>query len=109
MLYYQVHFPLDILFFFFNDPPTTEIYTLSLHDALPICPSHADRVEERREHQRKGNAHEEGRYHAERSHSPGGAAVALLRLEEGLWRPLSASHGGYSIGSVGRAHALGAR
>src|SRR5438132_14320141 len=23
-------------FFFFNDPPTTEIYTLSLHDALPI-------------------------------------------------------------------------
>src|SRR5262249_61503810 len=24
-------------FFFFNDPPTTEIYPLSLHDALPIC------------------------------------------------------------------------
>src|SRR5437762_4411111 len=24
-------------FFFFNDPTTTEIYTLSLHDALPIC------------------------------------------------------------------------
>src|SRR5947199_8917502 len=24
-------------FFFFNDTPTTEIYTLSLHDALPIC------------------------------------------------------------------------
>src|SRR5438876_10495044 len=24
------------LFFFFNAPPTTEIYTLSLHDALPI-------------------------------------------------------------------------
>src|SRR6266496_5317932 len=23
-------------FFFFNDTPTTEIYTLSLHDALPI-------------------------------------------------------------------------
>src|SRR5438034_9782193 len=26
------------LFFFFNQSPTTEIYTLSLHDALPICP-----------------------------------------------------------------------
>src|SRR3712207_9228828 len=26
------------LFFFFNDTATTEIYTLSLHDALPICP-----------------------------------------------------------------------
>src|SRR5205823_13803672 len=28
---------LSFLFFFFNDTPTTEIYTLSLHDALPIC------------------------------------------------------------------------
>ena len=26
-----------IVFFFFNDTATTEIYTLSLHDALPIC------------------------------------------------------------------------
>src|SRR6478752_10518029 len=28
-----------IFFFFFNDTATTEIYTLSLHDALPISPS----------------------------------------------------------------------
>src|SRR2546427_3804597 len=27
----------SFFFFFFNDPATTEIYTLSLHDALPIC------------------------------------------------------------------------
>src|SRR5256885_13686452 len=26
-----------LVFFFFNDTATTEIYTLSLHDALPIC------------------------------------------------------------------------
>src|SRR5690349_24660597 len=26
-----------VRFFFFNDTATTEIYTLSLHDALPIC------------------------------------------------------------------------
>src|SRR5438105_12100540 len=26
-------------FFFFNAPATTEIYTLSLHDALPISPA----------------------------------------------------------------------
>src|SRR5256885_6583801 len=26
----------DVFFFFFNDTATTEIYTLSLHDALPI-------------------------------------------------------------------------
>ena len=25
-----------LIFFFFNDTATTEIYTLSLHDALPI-------------------------------------------------------------------------
>src|SRR3712207_8423334 len=31
------------LFFFFNDTATTEIYTLSLHDALPIF---HDRVED---------------------------------------------------------------
>src|SRR2546426_12355260 len=28
---------LFLVFFFFNDTATTEIYTLSLHDALPIC------------------------------------------------------------------------
>src|SRR2546427_7842264 len=27
----------SVSFFFFNDTATTEIYTLSLHDALPIC------------------------------------------------------------------------
>src|SRR5271169_6953538 len=27
-------------YFFFNDTATTEIYTLSLHDALPICGVH---------------------------------------------------------------------
>src|SRR3712207_7985568 len=29
--------------FFFNDTATTEIYTLSLHDALPISRRHLDR------------------------------------------------------------------
>src|SRR2546427_1944638 len=28
---------MTFFFFFFNDTATTEIYTLSLHDALPIC------------------------------------------------------------------------
>src|SRR5476649_3109113 len=31
------------LFFFFNDTATTEIYTLSLHDALPISRAVPDR------------------------------------------------------------------
>src|SRR2546430_14742027 len=31
--------PLSFILFFFNDTATTEIYTLSLHDALPILRS----------------------------------------------------------------------
>src|SRR5258708_15246463 len=31
--------PLFLFLFFFNDTATTEIYTLSLHDALPISPT----------------------------------------------------------------------
>ena len=30
------------VFFFFNDTATTEIYTLSLHDALPISEEEAE-------------------------------------------------------------------
>src|SRR2546430_11606759 len=51
-------------FFFFNDTATTEIYTLSLHDALPICwkrnpilelcsPPHAGRVGTHHAHPRR--------------------------------------------------------
>src|SRR5258708_12624316 len=34
--YFLRRHPMLLLFFFFNDTATTEIYTLSLHDALPI-------------------------------------------------------------------------
>src|SRR5206468_6602325 len=44
------------LFFFFNDTATTEIYTLSLHDALPI---YADR--RRRGVVEDGDRHRRGR------------------------------------------------
>src|SRR5207247_5851726 len=41
LIYTSYYFVINILFFsfffFFNDTATTEIYTLSLHDALPIC------------------------------------------------------------------------
>src|SRR2546430_17191369 len=36
------------LFFFFNDTATTEIYTLSLHDALPIYARHGRLVTRQR-------------------------------------------------------------
>src|SRR3989440_8493811 len=37
--------PLSFFFFFFNDTATTEIYTLSLHDALPISNSFVGGIE----------------------------------------------------------------
>src|SRR5437773_12187141 len=40
---------LFLLFFFFNDTPTTEIYTLSLHDALPIWVTSGSRATGRAE------------------------------------------------------------
>src|SRR5437762_13859914 len=45
------------LLFFFNDTPPTEIYTLSLHDALPISASGRDGGDDRRDdHPRDGHA-----------------------------------------------------
>src|SRR2546422_9522438 len=56
----------SLFFFFFNDTATTEIYTLSLHDALPICagagagaaatPAREDGVRRWRGHQRHHGA-----------------------------------------------------
>src|SRR3989449_8693449 len=47
---------MSLRLFFFNDTATTEIYTLSLHDALPICPGRA----------REGALRRPGRGHARR-------------------------------------------
>src|SRR5258708_15472471 len=58
---------ISLFFFFFNDTATTEIYTLSLHDALPIC--------RRAVHERAGNTQE------------GSIEVALARLR---WAGISA-------------------
>src|SRR2546422_10522391 len=49
--------PAYISFFFFNDTATTEIYTLSLHDALPIYDVTAqDRVERLRREAREDHS-----------------------------------------------------
>src|SRR5215217_9444652 len=40
---YTLFFFLFFFFFFFNDTATTEIYTLSLHDALPISAATVER------------------------------------------------------------------
>src|SRR2546430_17674355 len=36
LVFFVTTLPCSSFFFFFNDTATTEIYTLSLHDALPI-------------------------------------------------------------------------
>src|SRR5947209_18269684 len=36
-MHYYMFTSIFFFFFFFNDTATPEIYTLSLHDALPIC------------------------------------------------------------------------
>src|SRR5216684_8985604 len=51
MFFVTYFFACCLFFFFFNDTATTEIYTLSLHDALPISTNYAKR----------GGARERGR------------------------------------------------
>src|SRR2546421_5827370 len=50
VLRFLSRYPPILFFFFFNDTATTEIYTLSLHDALPI-------YENRRHHSRERVGH----------------------------------------------------
>src|SRR2546422_933682 len=80
---------LVLLFFFFNDTATTEIYTLSLHDALPISARA----------RRQGR---EDRLRPDRRLLR--AAVALLRDRKST--RLNSSHGyiSYAVSLIGRAH-----
>src|SRR6266536_4859047 len=45
IIFYVYYLSLFIFFFFFNDTATTEIYTLSLHDALPILIAKPEQLE----------------------------------------------------------------
>src|SRR5258706_11593973 len=54
-------FPANALFFFFfNDTATTEIYTLSLHDALPISTRHRRSIGARRASELEGDDRRDG-------------------------------------------------
>src|SRR5256885_12277954 len=65
-----------LFFFFFNDTATTEIYTLSLHDALPISPDARPR---------------RGRHRDQRLHGDRGGRVGRLRPDRKSTR-LNSSH-----------------
>src|SRR6266480_6473200 len=96
------------LFFFFNDTATTEIYTLSLHDALPICdPRHgqtrpADRDAVAHAHTLEGASGLDAQpqrpvARPDRPHDPGrlyDAGKHCARPSPARPEPVSGSHGG---------------
>src|SRR5687768_18399745 len=56
-LFIVVHCLFLFFFFFFNDTATTEIYTLSLHDALPISQAGQSPRPDRRGHGDRQDGH----------------------------------------------------
>src|SRR5205085_10579491 len=68
---------LTYVLFFFSDPPTPELSTLSLHDALPIC-FDAENPRERRN---------------KKIHSEVGVDCCTNLIERvGIWRPRRSEH-----------------
>src|SRR5437867_8794866 len=68
-------------FFFFNDTATTEIYTLSLHDALPISPRGLPRARlrpARDEHDLAGRSRARSEEHTSELQSPYDLVCRLL-------------------------------
>src|SRR5256885_13359550 len=69
---------IPFFFFFFNDTATTEIYTLSLHDALPI--SRARAAGARCGPGRRGRAAQSGAEPQQHGHPAQGSARGVDRL-----------------------------
>src|SRR5256885_14324953 len=89
----------SFFFFFFNDTATTEIYTLSLHDALPISgpvPGPHDRRLATGWHPRRDRR---GRRTAVNLLDP--AAVDRLRRGPGAWGGKGGAPGGCPVGGLG--------
>src|SRR3712207_7561172 len=88
-------------FFFFNDTATTEIYTLSLHDALPIFRQVAEQDEARapreRQHRQVVRPHpqRDARHHARRQAAFQGGQQRRTRLDRKSTR-LNSSHANIS-------------
>src|SRR5258708_34198920 len=78
--------PTFFYFFFFNDTATTEIYTLSLHDALPISEKsgpavtegNGDLINVARGRRRLGGTHERSEEHTSELQSPDHLVCRLL-------------------------------
>src|SRR6202050_5824849 len=86
---------LYFVFFFFNDTATTEIYTLSLHDALPICVGARCRGGSGLGWQRRGHAGARDRKSTRLNSSHGSISYAVfcLKKKNKVWRDVSMSGG----------------
>src|SRR2546427_1774421 len=82
----------NFVFFFLNDTAPTEIYTLSLHDALPISPDGLSEGRERAGHLGRAAARLPGR----RRPRPGGPA---RHAGTGTTRPRGVAGPGRIVGS----------
>src|SRR2546426_985702 len=82
MFFFVLPFSFLFFFFFFNDTATTEIYTLSLHDALPIWRSPAVRGAG------KGRCHGPGGTH----HEPFGQKDLVIFFVDRKSTRLNSSH-----------------
>src|SRR5437899_7859684 len=71
-----------LFFFFFNDPSTTEIYTLSLHDALPILFHRRVDAVEKALHQPREEADEGDRKSTRLNSSHLGISYAVFCLKK---------------------------
>src|SRR2546422_8446151 len=93
-----------IYFFFFNDTATTEIYTLSLHDALPIFldrwrPRHAERAARglwRRAGGRERHRQDRKSTRLNSSHGYISYAVFCLKKKNTLSQPEHSPRGGHA-------------
>src|SRR3989337_3415712 len=74
--------PLTLVFFFFNDTATTEIYTLSLHDALPIFPVPAPRGGRRQPPREAGRLRDRKSTRLNSSHGSISYAVFCLKKKK---------------------------
>src|SRR3989442_11781089 len=83
-------------FFFFNDTATTEIYTLSLHDALPILHRPAGR-----------ERHVDPRV-AQHGRTDRGAHAVVAAVDRGEWRARARAGEGLHVRAVVEEQAGGA-
>src|SRR3712207_6929424 len=75
------------MFFFFNDTATTEIYTLSLHDALPISTFRLMKLEQRIEELRRELAIAEREQDYEKVSRLSAEQIQLSSLRQGMLQP----------------------